>query len=144
LIRSVKKSDYKEIYNLIKEHFKTKDAIFMSSGYTTEFTISIEQFNSVIKNLYCLVDIDNGIITGFIIYNISKTLDTYKDILQIKELYVKPEFRGKGIATNLLKYIKLDKEIWLNCHKDNKIPLELYKKLGFKIDDQWIQMSLNA
>jgi len=57
----------------------------------------------------------------------------------ISDLYVKKEFRGKGLGKKLMEiadeYAKRKgaKRITLNVRKDNEPALNLYKKSGFKI-----------
>jgi len=57
----------------------------------------------------------------------------------IDELFVKKEFRNKGIGSSLVKAIMKKfkglktKVVFVATEKENKEAIELYKKLGFKL-----------
>lgn len=59
------------------------------------------------------------------------------NIVNIDELFIKPGFRGKGIATNLIKQL-INKRIYgsiaiqLEVTPDNNKAAALYRKIGFK------------
>ena len=55
------------------------------------------------------------------------------DILHIDEIYVKPSWRGKGIASDFINgYMDKVKAIWLEVIPTNEKAMRFYKKLGFK------------
>jgi len=55
------------------------------------------------------------------------------DILHIDEIYVKPSWRNKGIASDFIKgYADKVKAIWLEVIPTNEKAMKFYKKLGFK------------
>lgn len=64
-------------------------------------------------------------------------------VLEIHEIFVIPEFRGKGIGSSLLKEvlsygIKKERkiaELWVG--KTNYRAIEFYKKFGFKEGGEW-------
>ena len=61
--------------------------------------------------------------------------EAYNDEIYIEAVATFPEYRGQGIATQLLKHlIDTDKHAkWsLNCDYDNEGAFKLYSKLGFK------------
>lgn len=56
-------------------------------------------------------------------------------VLWIDELFVKPEFRGRNLATEFLEYVKsLDGNVLLRleAEKNNQKAIALYKRLGFE------------
>lgn len=56
-------------------------------------------------------------------------------VLWIDELFVKPEFRGRNLATEFLEYAKsLDGNVLLRleAEKNNQKAIALYKRLGFE------------
>jgi len=68
----------------------------------------------------------------------------------IEDLYVKKEFRNKGIAGSLVKStMKKFKElkvetVFVSTKKENKNAIKLYKKLGFKLSKgPWFYWSPN-
>uniref|UniRef100_A0A7V6CDF0 GNAT family N-acetyltransferase n=1 Tax=Thermodesulfobacterium geofontis TaxID=1295609 RepID=A0A7V6CDF0_9BACT len=66
-----------------------------------------------------------------------------KKVLEIHEIFVLPEFRKKGIGSQLLQYllfygVKKDKklaELWVG--KTNYKAINFYKKFGFKEAGEW-------
>ncbi|HAF07105.1 MAG: GNAT family N-acetyltransferase [bacterium] len=70
----------------------------------------------------------NLIIYGFFRYGI------------VEELFVKKEFRNKGIGRSLVKEIMKQfkrlkvKVVFVTTEKENKEAIDLYKELGFKLD----------
>ncbi|MBI5002519.1 GNAT family N-acetyltransferase [Candidatus Woesearchaeota archaeon] len=60
------------------------------------------------------------------------------NIVYIDELFVKKEWRGKGVATNFIQYLvkkKVNKAVslFLEVTPQNKAAEELYKRRGFSI-----------
>ena len=65
----------------------------------------------------------------------------------LSSLYINEPFRHKGIATAVIKKLiyKLSKEYTLLygfVHKDNKVAIELYHKLGFKYFSHTMEYNL--
>lgn len=66
------------------------------------------------------------------------------DALFLSKLYVKKDFRGQHLATEVFHYlIRLCKErglkkIWLTCNKHNDQTLKIYDHLGFVITDEQV------
>lgn len=68
---------------------------------------------------------------------------------QIGGVYTKPEYRNKGISTWLMKILLnrihlSGKKAVLYVKKENKPALALYKKLGFRIIDEYSAFYVNA
>ena len=63
----------------------------------------------------------------------------YRKQLQIEAICVDEKTRGKGIGTELLKYVrKFGKEnnctdLYLTVNKENKNALKVYEEFGFKV-----------
>lgn len=100
----------------------------------------IEKFQSV-KGL--TKQFDNGYQYYFTVYN-GKIVGYFgvqlqQDSLFLSKLYLKKDFRGKGISSQMLTYIKnmaLEcgrSEIVLTVNKHNHNTIEVYKHFGFEI-----------
>jgi ribosomal protein S18 acetylase RimI-like enzyme len=65
----------------------------------------------------------------------------HSDHYYVCNLKTREDYRNKGYATRILKYIirAADKPIKLRVSKENKIALHLYTKLGFKVFDEGIE-----
>jgi len=89
------------------------------------------------------VAISNGEVIGMAIYFFAYFTCVGKS-LYLDDLYVKPEFRGKGIAKQLVNNVfKTAKSN--NCKRVrwqvldwNANAIEMYKKLGANLDTEWI------
>ena len=90
------------------------------------------------KNQVLVAEVDGRVI-GFTIYmsQMRTPLEANIRCATINDLYVCPEFRRKGIATELMKrafaYVKFKgaTHVRLNVTKNNLPALNLYRKLGF-------------
>lgn len=67
-----------------------------------------------------------------------------EDALFLSKLYIKKDFRGRHMATEVFHYL-IDlckdrglKKIWLTCNKHNDQTLKIYDHLGFVITDQQV------
>jgi len=135
-IRKATKKDKKSISELYYELHPVEEKENKEKG----LLVPIEKSKS--QSILLVAEIDRqivGFIWGhFIIYGLFKygTID---------ELFVKKEFREKGIGTSLLKKVmkkfkRLDvKTVLVGTEKENKEAIELYKELGFEIrkESQW-------
>ncbi|PSM50523.1 GNAT family N-acetyltransferase [Chroococcidiopsis sp. CCALA 051] len=63
-------------------------------------------------------------------------------------LYVKPEYRQRGIGKALMRYLedwartKGDRQIGLQVFQSNTLALDLYHKLGYQIQSHWMIKTL--
>jgi len=67
----------------------------------------------------------------------------------VDEFYIQPEYRGKGIGTEVLELIKLEarkieiRAIHLEVAHTNHKAKKLYSKAGFREREKYILMSVN-
>ena len=129
LIRSVKESDYKNLMQLYNG-FVGEDRY---SKYNND------SFSKVIKskNNFIYVAEENKQLIGFVSFSVRLVVRYAKPIAELDELFVLPEYRGKGIGKSLMNKI-LDKAKELNCyrlfietHYNHKAAHKLYEKLSF-------------
>jgi GNAT superfamily N-acetyltransferase len=105
--------------------------------------ISNEQINKTIKELLnhpekgtiLLIEKDGEIIGYSILVNFCSN-EYGGNILDIDELFIKPEFCGKGIGTRFIKYLVKNKfsnsvAVRLEVMPSNKKALQLYERMGF-------------
>ena len=94
----------------------------------------IEKINNYVKSAvptkiddYKIIVIDNTKVGCLL-------LEKYEDGILLNELYLDKNYRRKGIGTNILNNIlNNSSKVYLWVYKENAIALNLYKKLGFKI-----------
>ena len=61
----------------------------------------------------------------------------HKDGYLLDEIYLEENFRNKGIGTNIIKNILIEKNIvYLWTYKDNIKAIKLYLKFGFEIKEE--------
>lgn len=103
---------------MIKE---TKDITYLNT--LSSYNITLNAFNKI------LIYVENDKILGFIDY--SKMYEN----MEINYIFVKEEYRNKGIASNLLKYIISNNDflnITLEVNVNNVNAIKLYEKFNFK------------
>jgi GNAT superfamily N-acetyltransferase len=139
-IRKASENDFASVHGLVEEFarfIKTPEKVL----------ITVEQMIQDKDHFKCLVAIDNDKIIGFTTYFFSYYSWTGK-ALYIDDLYVKENYRGNGIGSNLFDALfQIAKEE--NCKKVkwqvsnwNTNAIEFYKKRGAIIDEVEINCEL--
>lgn len=99
-------------------HEKTFDELMRSEDY-----------------LKCYIFQYDGKTAGYGLLNICYSHEAGGKVVWIEELYVLPEFQGKGIATqffSLLEFTDTAARYRLEAEPENSRAVKLYKKLGFE------------
>ena len=126
-IRFATPDDYDLIYALKTESIRPYvekiwgwDEDYQKKDFDGDFS-HMDQFN--------VIEID-GRFVGFVQY--------YFDYpyFEVVEIHLLPEFRGKGIGSDILQYLQKvciaqDRKIRIGCFKENHRAKALYQKLGF-------------
>jgi len=87
---------------------------------------------------FVLFEICDGVVAGLATCFINFSTFMVKPYLNIHDFFVKPEYRGKGLANNLMQeLISISNErkygkITLEVREDNLVAQGLYKSLGFE------------
>ena len=128
-IRDYNETDYQFIYDVKKIVYRKY--VEMNWGEWNEEK-QIEMFKSFIndheKDIKIVMVDDKRV--GFYHGN-----DLDESTYEQRNICLIPEFQGKGIGSNILKYLietHKSKDICLRCFKQNPV-INLYKRLGFKI-----------
>ncbi len=119
---------------LIKDEKKYDDNINENCNVTSFYE---RIYNS--DGVCLLVAKENNFVTGYLYGYIENNGDTYINLVGVLDaLYVREEYRCKGVATKLIKEFKLwsikhnAKEIEVKVLNDNINAINLYKENGFK------------
>lgn len=141
IIRNAIMNDYKDIQKIMVQlhelHVELRPDIYQSN----EVVLSHSRFEELIKNKTYLVAELNRRIVGLLYYSIQyKDDDNHvkRTTLYIHTIAVDDNFKGKGIGTALLDYVKqLKKEknytsIELKVDAQNQSAIQMYKKNGLK------------
>jgi GNAT superfamily N-acetyltransferase len=134
IIRSVVETDFEQIVDLFKEL-----AVF--EKLPEKMINSVERMKEEKEFFNCFVaETTDKSIVGYATYFFAYYTWIGKS-LYMDDLYVKPEFRGKGIGTKLIKQV-IDFAKKSGCHKLhwqvsgwNKPAMEYYKNLGATVDN---------
>jgi GNAT superfamily N-acetyltransferase len=136
-LRPATEADFPEILGMIKEL-----ALFEKAP--EKVTNSVEQMQAEKDLFRCIMAEDeNGQILAMALYFFAYYTWVGKS-MYLDDLYVKPQFRGSGIGTMLVKEIfriaeseKCTRIRW-QVLDWNTPAIELYKKMGMTLDEEWI------
>lgn len=132
MIREINKSDENEYFEMA-ENFYNSDAVshkIPKENFKSAFESAINN-NPYIK-LYIL-EIE-GIIAGYAAIAVTFTTEGGGKTVWLDELYIKPEYRGKGLGRELIGFLKSDvsiKRIRLEITPENEKAKKLYISEGF-------------
>ena len=142
IIEIPKIEDLKKVNKLAKQvhelHVNWRPDLFLS----VDEVISRKNFEEKIKAKEIFVAKIQDDILGYITINITEKDNPsmrYRKQLQIEAICVDEKSRGKGIGTELLKYVrKFGKEnnctdLYLTVNKENENAIKIYEEFGFKV-----------
>ena len=118
---------------------------FNGAGETTLDNIR----NSLMNNQQevVIVDDENGVLTGFVCVQLKKSFCYDEYMPEITEVYVRPAYRKKGVASEMISFAEDYCARNYPLHKyelltgsENVIAQSLYNKLGY-IDDCELHLS---
>lgn len=138
-VKDVGESVKKLWLGLSQEMFEIERLIVPSEANGDKWVGFVREGLSSGRNLLLVAKIDNAVV-GFAFASIFRNypLNVSKTIGAIDDVYVLPEFRGKGIGKKLavecLNKMKAAsvKAVTLQVLTENKAAIRLYEKLGFK------------
>ncbi len=136
MIRAMKKSDAECVLDMMRIFYRT-DAV-LSDGSEEIFRNDIE--NCVNDNPYLegyvFTSDDGSIIFGYAMAAKSFSTEFGKPCIWIEDIYVKPEYRGRGIGKHFLDFIDkkyADCILRLEVEPQNETAVHVYKKCGYEI-----------
>ena len=134
--------DFNNVNKLAKQvhelHVNWRPDLYLS----VDEVINKENFKEMIKTKKIFVAKIDDLIVGYITFNIKEKDNhsmRYRKQLEIEAICVDQRYRGKGIGTELLKYVKkIGKEnnctdLYLTVNEENANAIKVYEKFGFKI-----------
>ena len=117
---------------LIKEHQYYANNLGLYDKVVDKYNINDALRHIDQKNYYQFLIIDNKQSIGMVEYKIENSEIDNKEILYLKDIYIKKEFRGKGLGREVLNELKklnnrIELECWYGMSANN-----FYKSFGFK------------
>lgn len=115
--------------------FYTSPAVF-TNGSEEIFTSDVDACISDSPYIEGFVVEEGGEIIAYSMIAKSFSTEFGKPCVWIEDIYVKEEYRGRGIGTSILKYIESsypDALLRLEVEAGNERALNVYKKCGYEV-----------
>lgn len=142
-IRKALEADFPEIISLIKELAAFEKA-------PEKVTNTVEQMKREKEYFHCFVaETKTGEIIGIALYFFAYYTWVGKS-LYLDDIYVKESFRKKKIGSALLRkifeiaYAENCKRVRWQVLNWNEAAIQMYKKSGAEIDDEWLNCSFDS
>ncbi len=135
MIRFLDESDKDECSKLLKEFYETDAVDHKIPEEYIENTIDFALSDSPLsKILICKVKEQYA---GFCHLSFSYSCEVGGIVAIIEEIYIRDDFKGKGLGTNIFNFIRNEyddkvKRYRLEVVHDNDSAIKLYERLGFK------------
>jgi len=134
IIRSMTRDDMESVIEMMRVFYSS--SAVLSNGSEEIFRNDVK--NCVEDNPYLegYIFVENNNILGYAMTAKSFSTEFGKPCLWIEDLYIKNEYRGKGIGTKFFDYIERKYDnflLRLEVEKENLNAVNLYKKCGYEI-----------
>lgn len=141
MVREITLND-KQIFLEMAQEFYASDAVLHSIPPECHVCTFNEAINSKIYLRILIIEY-NQTICGYCVISKKFSTEAGGFCMWIEDIYVKPEFRSKGLGKEVFEYIdanfKYAKRLRLEVEKNNSRAIQLYKKMGFEVLD-YLQM----
>ena len=107
-----------------------------TNGSEEIFRRDVEQCLNDNPYLEGYVFTEDGKVAGYAMVAKSFSTEFGKSCIWIEDLYLKPEYRGTGIGTQFLSFIKQkypDSILRLEVEEENERAVHVYRKSGFEV-----------
>ena len=132
-IRKMQRDDSNVVIDMMRK-FYTSPAV-MTNGSEKIFAANVENILSGSPYVEGFVFTDGKEIIGYGITAHSYSTEFGGECIWIEDIYIEPEYRGRGVGTQFINYVKglyPDKIFRLEAEEDNSAALRIYKRHGFK------------
>ena len=129
-ITSAKKANYQELMKLLCDFVGDKRYLKAGNDSFSKFLNNPNSYSYLLK--------DGKKLAGFITFSIRTVIRYPRPIAEIEELYITPEYRGRGLSQQLMKIVlkKIKKigcsRIYISSEFKWRIAHKAYKNSGFK------------
>lgn len=140
IVRKVEEKD-REIFIKMSRDFYSSEAVLENIDDSYHFIAFDEALKS---DLYieCLLLLENEKVVGYSVLNKSFNREAGGMVLWVEELYILPEFQGRGYGGKFFDWLEKNSKparYRLELEPENERAVALYKKRGYK-NLEYIQM----
>ncbi len=132
IIRSMEISDKKQVIDMMREFYLSP--ALLTNGSEEIFNANVDNCIGNSKYLEGYVFCDGDTIFGYAMIAKSFSTEFGKHCIWIEDLYIKEQYRKKGIGSSFFKFIEEKYEGYLfrlEVEKGNEKAINTYKKAGF-------------
>ena len=132
MIRQLKRSDKEEYISMCMDFYSGGAVLKPIPRENIERTF--EQLMSGTPYAVCYINERDGKTAGYLLTAETWSQEGGGPVCWIEEIYAKPEFRGCGIGSELIKHVLSQKKyarFRLETEPDNSRAVKLYRRCGF-------------
>jgi len=147
-IRRAVLEDVSTIHGLIRDLALYERALEMARATPEQLR---ENFFADAPNVFCdLVETDEGDVAGFAVWFLNYSTWTGTHGIFLEDLFVKPEFRGRGFGSGLLGHLAREcvakgyHRLEWSVLDWNQPSIDFYRSLGAEALDEWTEFRLTG
>ncbi|HVB52216.1 MAG TPA: GNAT family N-acetyltransferase [Acidimicrobiales bacterium] len=145
-IRRAAPKDVETMLQLIKDLALYERSVELAKATSEQL---LENFFCDAPSVFCdLVETDEGDVAGFAVWFLNYSTWTGTHGIFLEDLFIKPEFRGRGYGTALLVHLAQECEVkgykrlkW-SVLDWNQPSIDFYRSLGAEALDEWTEYRL--
>ena len=133
-IRKIDINDKKEYLSMARDFYDTDAVLFHVDN--THFAVTFDELMRSEDYALCYILELDGKAAGYSLLAKTYSQEAGGMVIWIEEIYVKPEFRGRGIGKAFFDFLIKNrpenvKRFRLEAEKENSRAIDLYKSFGF-------------
>lgn len=135
MIRKIRKED-RPLYLAMAQRFYASDAVYRNVP-ACHFSDTFDELMRSEEYAACYMMEYEGCVAGYALLAKAFSQEAGGMVIWIEELYVMPEYRGRGLGHEFFAYLKDHlcggvKRIRLEVEDDNTKAISLYRRMGLK------------
>jgi len=133
-IRKMTSNDREVVLHMMRIFYASPAVL--SNGSEEIFRADVEACVSDSPYLEGYVFVENGTLVGYGMLAKSFSTEFGKPCIWIEDLYLKPEYQGKGVGTQFFAFLEekyKDVIFRLEVEEENKRAVHVYRKCGFDV-----------
>jgi ribosomal protein S18 acetylase RimI-like enzyme len=135
-IRLLQPSDFEEVLSMMLAFYASDALLVHPSETVLRKTLSDAMADGPYLRGYGFEE--DGVLAGYGMVAMSYSTEVGGLCAWIEDIYIRPQYRGKGYGTGFLKFVKEQYEnrvvrIRLEAEPENETAMAVYRKAGFEI-----------